>query len=145
MWFLLTISGGANFYLEDFFLKRELQWLVCLLHNIEKVYQKYFLHLEGIKTVSEKYNGPIGKVITNGVKLETIVDYQPIEGDVVYCDPDLVKSFNNDTILIYKLYVALHKPSDQFPPELALLQPGQCHQVRRCNFEFMMFKFTKIS
>ena len=126
---MLYLLGGANAILENEFLHRELQWIVCLFHGEEKVFETLFKSLDG-PTNSPTYNGPIGKLIRDGLDLKPIVDYVPVKTHEGYSVPaHLVMSFNNDTKLLFDLFLAIQNASKDFSEGLAKRKLAKCHQV----------------
>ena len=109
-------------------LKRNLVLIVCLFHAVEKVMQHLFLHWEGKKTKSPKYDGPVGRNFMNGLELKDIVNFMPVFGNVQNYAEDFVNSMNHDLQLLYRLCLAIQ--SGHFPGNLANLKPGKCHQAR---------------
>ena len=114
---------------------RILTHIYCLLHANEKIWQKYFLHHEGL-TKSPSYDGPIGSQLKNGLKLEPIVNYEPVpgfEGMLGWAKnfpKDFIDSFNNDTAYLYQLYLAIMEGPSAFSKSLAERSPGDIHQVK---------------
>ena len=108
---------------------RELQWLVCLFHGEEKVFETFFKSLDG-PTNSPTYNGPIGKLIRDGLELKPVIEYVPVKTHEGYEVPaHLVMSFNNDTKLLFDLFLAIQNESTDFPEALAKRKLAKCHQV----------------
>ena len=136
-----SISEGASGRLERK-LGRELTLIFCLLHALEKIFQKYFLHLEGLPTKSPSYDGPIGQLLKDGLDLQAIVDFQPppiLDGLLEWAKSlpeDFIKSMNNDTQYLYQLFIAIMEGPEAFSKALADRIPGHVHQVKYflCRF-----------
>ena len=108
--------------------------IVCLFHGLEKNCQRYFLLCDGgifgETSKSPSYDGPIGIKFKNGLKLEDIVDFEPIPGFVKEFPQDFIKSLNKDLQLLYELCIALQKGPAFFSEALAKRIPGKIHKAR---------------
>ena len=126
--FVLIFPVGANHRLQRK-LKRNLVLIGCLLHAVEKVWQRYFLKLEGLKTTCPKYTGPVGRNFSDGLTLRPIVEnLMAIPGNVKKYAKDFIDSMNTDTKLLYELCLAIQE--GKFSDSLANRKPGKCHQAR---------------
>ena len=133
MIYFSSFAEGATGRIERK-LKRPLTHIYCLFHANEKIFQKYFLHHEGL-TKSPSYDGPIGSQLKDGLVLEPIVDFEPVpgfEGMLQWAKTfpkDMIASFNNDTLLLYQLFIAIMEGPAAFSKFLAEKRPGHIHQV----------------
>ena len=89
--------------------------------------------MEGLPTKSPSYDGPVGQVLKDGLELLPIVDFEAVcngQLDLVKEFPeDFIKSMNNDTKLLYLLYIAIMEGPSGFKNGLADRKPGHVHQV----------------
>ena len=120
-------KGGANRYVEED-LGRPLLYNPCVFHATEKALQRYFNFVEKAPSQAPFYNGPIGKLIKDGVKLEPVVMFAPVAGLVQDYEKDFVSSMNNDLQLLYELCIAIQ--SGVFPEGLMKKLLAKVHKAR---------------
>lgn len=119
-------KGGVIKYLEDY-LKRPLQWCVCMLHTNELPLRHLFMSLDGSTSGPKEYSGPIGKQL-NVCESKPLVSFCVVAGNLLELPDDIVKELSTDQKYLYEMCHAVTTGSCS--PELASRQPGKMAHSR---------------
>lgn len=119
-------KGGVIQNLEQY-LKRPLQWCVCLLHANELPLRHLFSTLDGPTSGPKEYSGPIGKQLV-GCETKTPVSFCAVAGNLPDLPRNVIDDLSTDQKYLYQMSNAV---STGFcAPELANRQPGKMAHSR---------------
>lgn len=113
-------KGSVIQYLENY-LKRPLQWCVCMLHANELPLRHFFMSLDGSTSGPKEYTGPIGKQLA-ACKSKPLVSFCAVAGNLLELPDNIVKELSTDQKYLYEICHAVM--AGFCSPELASHQPG---------------------
>lgn len=119
-------KGGVIQYFEEY-LKRPLQWCICMLHANELPLRHLFMTLDGCTSGPREYSGPIGKQLA-GCENRTAVTFCAVAGNLPELPKTVVDELSTDQKYLYEICQAI--ASGSCTPELANRQPGKMAHSR---------------
>ena len=70
-------------------LERPLHWIICMIHFLELPWKRFYEHVAGKTSGPRSLEGEIGEAISEEELTDKpIIDFKPIEGNVICLDPD---------------------------------------------------------
>ena len=122
-------KGGVIAIIENE-LGRALHHFICLLHLNELPFRKLFTLYDGGTTGPNTLSGSIGKQLSKDLTSLTIVQFQPISGNINTLPANIMKTLSNDQKYLYEIGLVVHSGSYSVTPKLAARSPGLLHHAR---------------
>ena len=121
----------------ELLLGRPLQRTLCLKHEIELVWHRFFKVVDGVTKGPKTLDGPIGKrLCKDDFYYNDIVNFTPIKptGTMPDLSEDVVKKMSQDQKFLYRIMKAVVTGSEYFKTKegrkLRTASPGKFHNAR---------------
>lgn len=122
-------SKNGIIHLVELFLRRPVQWNICMLHQNElpfrKLFESYFGNTSGPNTFSGEIN-----VIGSNIEKLPLTKFKKINGKVEDINESVKKNLSSDQSYMLEISLAVQNGPEFFPPSLISKKPGGLHQAR---------------